>query len=147
VPPPRKWSRVCRPRPKKNRVADGSRTTGIKLAKKEVGINSPHRKLQRMQLWGKIKIQVSGLHQWTFIKLYTHGALPANQDMLLGKPMADFYQSMNKLSLSGQSPKLHYATAREMVNMIHAAEEGMTGNPDDYRNYRYRSIMHHPVKN
>jgi hypothetical protein len=109
------------------------------------GANPPT--LQRMQLWGKIKIQVSGLHQWTFIKLYTHGALPANQDMLLGKPMADFYQSMNKFSLSGQSPKLHYATAREMVNMIHAAEEGMTGNPDDYRNYRYRSIMHHPVKN
>ena len=103
--------------------------------------------LKRMKLWENMKIQVSGLDQWTFIKLYTHGALPANQAMLLGKPMAEFYKAIDGLTISESNPKVHYATAREMVNMIHAAEDGMAGSPDDYRNYRYRSIMHCPVKN
>ena len=107
------------------------------------GTNPPT--LKRMQLWRKMGIHVSGHQQWTFIKLYTHGALPSNQEMLLGKPMAEFYEAINKVPLQENAPCLHYATAREMVNIIHAAEDGMTGNPGDYRNYRYRSIMHNPV--
>ncbi len=109
------------------------------------GSNPPTSK--RMRLWEKMNIQVSGQHHWTFIKLYTHGALPQNQAMLLGKPMAEFYQSISQGPLSDKSPKLHYATAREMVNIIHAAEDGMTGNPGNYRDYRYRSIMSSPVEN
>ncbi|MCP4848194.1 MAG: hypothetical protein GY899_09645 [Verrucomicrobiaceae bacterium] len=103
------------------------------------GANPPTSK--RMRLWEKMNIQVSGQQHWTFIKLYTHGALPLNQKMLLGQPMAEFYHSISQETLSDKSPKLHYATAREMVNIIHAAEDGMTGNPSDYRDYRYRSIM------
>jgi hypothetical protein len=36
----------------------------------------------------------------------------------------------------GERFRLHYVTAREMVNIIHAAEDGKTGNPGQYRNYR-----------
>ena len=29
----------------------------------------------------------------------------------------------------------HYTTAREMVNIIHAIEDGKTGSPGEYRDY------------
>ena len=102
--------------------------------------------LQRMRLWENLGIQVTGMPDWTFIKLYTHGALPGNQKMLLGKPMSEFYRSIYEFSLSDDTPDIHFATAREMVNIIHAAEDGMTGNPNDYRNYRYQRIMKPTVR-
>ena len=103
------------------------------------GVNPPT--LKRMQAWKKLSIQVEGMPDWTFIKLYTHGALPTNQKMLLGKPMEQFYSSLHELARSSSGPEIHFATAREMVNMIHAAEDGKHGCPNDYRNYRYQKIM------
>ena len=38
------------------------------------------------------------------------------------------------------STKLHYTTAREMVNIILAACDGCEGNPGDYRDYRLHRI-------
>ena len=35
----------------------------------------------------------------------------------------------------GKRYVLHYVTAREVYNIIKAAEAGMTGNPHDYRDY------------
>jgi len=32
--------------------------------------------------------------------------------------------------------KLHYMTAREAYNVVKAAEDGQTGNPEDYRDWR-----------
>ena len=96
--------------------------------------------LKRMQIWKNLGIQVDGMPDWTFIKLYTHGAHPPNQNMLLGNPMEQFYSSLHELSRSSCGPDIHFATAREMVNMIHAAEEGMNGCPNDYRNYRYQKV-------
>jgi hypothetical protein len=37
--------------------------------------------------------------------------------------------------------RLHYVTAREMVNIIHAAEDGRDGNPGAYRDYRYKTLI------
>ena len=102
------------------------------------GVNPPT--LKRMQIWKNLGIQVEGMPDWTFIKLYTHGALPPNQNMLLGNPMEQFYSSLHELSRSSCGPDIHFATAREMVNMIHAAEDGMNGCPNDYRNYRYQKV-------
>lgn len=36
--------------------------------------------------------------------------------------------------------RIHFTTAREMVNIILAACDGKTGNPGDYRDYRYLPI-------
>jgi hypothetical protein len=33
--------------------------------------------------------------------------------------------------------KLHYVTAREMANLVHAAEDGHGGDPAPFRNYRF----------
>jgi hypothetical protein len=53
--------------------------------------------------------------------------------MLLGEPMRRFHEL-----LVHQDFQLHYVTAREMVNIIHAAEDGKTGSPGAWRDYRYR---------
>ena len=37
----------------------------------------------------------------------------------------------------GENFILHYVTAREMVNILHAAEDGHGGKPNQFRNYRY----------
>ncbi|MFP6873980.1 MAG: hypothetical protein VCA55_10790 [Verrucomicrobiales bacterium] len=100
--------------------------------------------ITRMNLWRKLNIRVSGCDEWVFIKLHTHGAIPSNRKMLLGNPMSEFHKALEAQTRTETSPQLHYASAREMVNMIHAAEDGMTGNPGDFRNYRYHSIMHSP---
>jgi len=35
---------------------------------------------------------------------------------------------------------VHFVTAREMVNLILAACDGVEGNPGQYRDYRFRLI-------
>jgi len=45
------------------------------------------------------------------------------------------HQLMQEMFNNSKSSKLHYVSAREMVNMIRAAEAGKSGNPGDYRDY------------
>jgi hypothetical protein len=37
----------------------------------------------------------------------------------------------------GKRYRIHYVTAREMVNIVHAAEDGKAGNAGEFRDYRY----------
>jgi len=43
---------------------------------------------------------------------------------------------------------LHFATAREMTNMLLAACDGREGNPGDYRDYRLKRFaeVSHPLQ-
>jgi hypothetical protein len=91
----------------------------------------------RLRLWLDLHIHVRGRPEWLFVKLHTHGGIPANMDMLLGQPMRDFHQSL----ATQPGLQFHNVSARELVNIVHAAEAGKTGNPSDYRNFRYRSRL------
>ena len=91
----------------------------------------------RLSLWLDLNIHVLGRPEWLFIKLHTHGAVPANSGMLLGEPMLRFHEHLQ----TNRALRLHYVTAREMVNIIHAAEDGRTGNPGEHRDYRYKSLI------
>jgi hypothetical protein len=75
--------------------------------------------VDRWKLWLKHAPRVQGKPEWAFIKLHSHGATPWNSDMLLGQPMRHFRQFLER-----QPQKIHWVTAREMVNLIHAAENG-----------------------
>ncbi len=99
--------------------------------------NNPPR-LDRMRIWQRLGIHVAGRPEWVFIKLHTHGAIPENSGMLLGEPMRQFHQQLLAHYNNGRSCRLHYVSAREMVNILHAAEDGHDGNPADFRDYRYR---------
>jgi hypothetical protein len=87
----------------------------------------------RIALWREIAVQVGGRPDWIFIKLHTHGGSGRNLEMLLGEPMRRFHEL-----LAREDFQLHYVTAREMVNIIHAAEDGKTGGPGAWRDYKYR---------
>lgn len=92
----------------------------------------------RMQLWLDCRIQVEGRPNWQFIKLHTHGAIERNSGMLLGEPMRAFHRSLAKMAARDPALRFHYVTARELVNLVHAAEAGHSGEPGPFRDFRYR---------
>jgi hypothetical protein len=88
---------------------------------------------ERIDSWIKCGIHVKGRTEWIFIKLHTHGAIDRHHDTLLGKPRDDMYSYLETKYNDGKKYKLHYTSAREAYNIIKAAEKGMTGDPDEYR--------------
>ena len=102
----------------------------------------------RLKLWLDCRITVQGRPNWLFVKLHTHGAKPENARMLLGEPMRAFHRCLAKLASDDPTFSYHYVSAREMVNIVHAAEAGHSGSPKNFRNFRYRRIGdpdHHPL--
>ena len=91
----------------------------------------------RMADWLSCGIAVAGRPEWVFVKVHTHGAVEENAEMLLGGAMRQFHRQMGASFNDGERYRLHYVTAREMVNIIHAAEAGAAGNPGAFRDFRY----------
>lgn len=89
----------------------------------------------RIKLWDQANIHVEGRPEWIFIKVHTHGAIEENAQSLLGQDGMRMHQAMQEMFNSTKDWKLHYVSAREMVNIIRAAEAGKTGNPGKYRDY------------
>jgi hypothetical protein len=56
-------------------------------------------------------------------------------DVVLGEDMDRTLTHLEKNYKDGKKYRLHYVTAREAYNIVKAAEAGLTGNPDDYRDY------------
>jgi hypothetical protein len=54
--------------------------------------------------------------------------------------MRAFHDSLAKLAARDQAIRFHYVTARELVNIVHAAEAGHSGNPSLFRDFRYRRV-------
>lgn len=94
--------------------------------------------MDRLKIWMDSHIHVQGKPEWIFIKLHTHGALPRNCQMLLGEPMLQFHQLL--ASFNPSEVMFHYVSAREMVNILHAAEAGESGSPGLYRDYELRPL-------
>jgi len=95
--------------------------------------------LERLRLWLDLGIHVEGRPEWIFAKLHTHGGIPRNMDMLLGERMGEFHRSLPQFAAAHPCFQFHYVTARQLVNIVHAAEAGHAGNPADYRDFRYTS--------
>lgn len=89
----------------------------------------------RIDLWIKQHIHVKGKEDWLFVKVHTHGAQKKNIDLLLGSAIKEMHQYLNNVYNDEENYFLHYVTAREMYNIVKAAEAGMSGNPNHYRDY------------
>jgi len=91
----------------------------------------------RVALWVRQHIHVRGRPDWVFIKVYTHGAQDKNCKAFFGRGglLDELYSLLEKTYNDGVRYRLHYVTAREMYNIIKAAEAGEEDNPDNYRNY------------
>ena len=92
--------------------------------------------LARFEEWLSCGICVKGRSEWVFVKVHTHGAPERNAEMMLGAETQAFHRDLLAAYNDGSRYRVHYVTAREMVNIIHAAEDGKTGNPGQYRDYR-----------
>lgn len=90
---------------------------------------------RRLRLWMKAAIRVPSRPDWFFVKLHTHGANDRNIDMLLGEPARRFHEDLARAAKDDPAFRYHYATAREVYNLIRAAEAGWQGSVEDARDF------------
>lgn len=95
------------------------------------GVNPPA--TDRIRLWVKQQIHVRGRPDWVFVKLHTHGCVPANRAVLLGAAMQQAHRVLQQEFNDGIRWQLHYVTAREMANLVKASESNLPGPPGQYR--------------
>jgi hypothetical protein len=97
--------------------------------------------VERFRRWLNCAITVEGRPEWIFIKVHTHGAKESNAGVLLGSAGSDFHAAIGREYNDGRRYRLHYVTAREMTNIIHAAEAGEAGDAGRFRDYRLVSRL------
>ncbi|HEY1922510.1 MAG TPA: hypothetical protein VGG44_07065, partial [Tepidisphaeraceae bacterium] len=83
--------------------------------------------MHRLEHWLKANIHIPSRPDWRFVKLHTHGATEANQEILLDQSMVDFHRGLQKRADADPHFNFHYVTAREMYNLAKAAESGFAG--------------------
>lgn len=92
----------------------------------------------RMALWQRLQVHVLGRPEWIVVKLHTHGMSERSRAGVVGPAMRRFHEQIAN-AVSGDVTQggtvLHYVTARELVNIIRAAEAGHAGNPGDWRDF------------
>jgi hypothetical protein len=89
---------------------------------------------RRFRCWLGASVTVAGRPDWVFIKVHTHGAPESNAAALLGPSMRQFHLAIQR-EVRALGLHLHYVTAREMANIVRAAEDGASGHPGEYRDY------------
>jgi hypothetical protein len=90
---------------------------------------------RRLDLWLRAGVRVPQRPDWYFVKLHTHGANEANVPVLLGEPMANFHRHLAERAAADPNFHFHYVTAREMANLVHAAEARAQESVDQCRDY------------
>ncbi len=89
----------------------------------------------RIDAWVDTGIHVNGRPEWIFVKVHTHGTQERDINTLLGEPMDRAFSYLESRYNDGAQWKLHYVSAREMYNIVKAAEAGLEGDPGQYRDY------------
>ena len=90
---------------------------------------------RRIRKWIRTGVCIAGRPEWVFVKVYTHGCNEANWDALLGGPARFLHEFLRREYNDGARFKLHYVTARELYNIVRAAQHGLAGDPGGYRDY------------
>jgi hypothetical protein len=87
--------------------------------------------MERLDNWLRTRIQVPQRPDWFFVKLHAHGAQEESQAILLGEAMVRFHAQLAKRAADNSRFHYHYVTARELVNLVKAAESGWRGSVKD----------------
>jgi len=90
---------------------------------------------QRLDMWIKARIQIPARPDWFFVKLHTHGASEENQAAVLDEPMVRFHAALAERASRDSNFHVHYVTAREMYNLVKAAEADFQGSVADARDF------------
>ena len=89
----------------------------------------------RVDAWVRTGVHVVGRPDWVFVKVHTHGTQERDMDTLLGPEMDAMHDHLERTYNDGSRRVLHYVTAREMYNIVKAAEAGHAGNPAEFRDF------------
>lgn len=92
-----------------------------------------HASPKRIDAWVRQHIHVKGREEWVFVKVFCHGG--QDYKAVLGQATDDMFSYLENKYNDGKRFMLHYVTAREAYNIVKAAEDGKTGNPNQYRDY------------
>jgi hypothetical protein len=84
-------------------------------------------RIERLASWLRARVQVPGRPDWFFVKLHAHGAAEDSHEALLGEPMVRFHEDLARRAREDAHFHYHYVTAREMYNLVKAAEAGWRG--------------------
>lgn len=98
-------------------------------------------KIDRFERWQSAQIGVQGRPEWIFIKLHCHAFFEQDQDAMIGDEMKRFMTEVLELGEATGRFKIHFASAREVFNMVLAALAGEDGDPGRYRDYYLRQIL------
>lgn len=89
----------------------------------------------RLKRWVKQHIHIKGRPEWVFVKVSCHGAEDRNIEVLLGEKAHSFHSFLELEYRDCDRYRLHYVTARELFNIVKAAESGKIGNPFDFKDF------------
>jgi hypothetical protein len=95
--------------------------------------------IRRLPNWLRAGVQVPQRPDWYFVKLHAHGAPEAAHESLLGAPMVRFHEDLACQARENPHFHYHYVTAREMYNLIKAAEDGYLGRVAEALDYNIHS--------
>jgi len=90
---------------------------------------------RRVDYWVNKRVHVKAKPEWVFVKIHTHGSREEDRELLLGKTCDDMFTYLESGYNDCKKYALHYVSAREMYNIVKAAEAGESGNPGIYRDY------------
>ena len=92
--------------------------------------------LARLTHWCRLHVHVAGRPDWLFVKLHTHGLDRLSQAGVTGDSAREFHGAL-RAWCHASGMQLHYVAAREMYNIVKAAEAGEGGNPAAWRDHVY----------
>lgn len=98
----------------------------------------------RADNWIKNGIKLKGKPDWIFVKLHMHGA--HHPEAVLGKEMDQTLSYLENHYNDAKKYVLHYVTSREGYNIVKAAEAGLQGNPNIYRDYLIKPYKYNTLK-
>lgn len=90
---------------------------------------------ERIPLWLRARVQVPTRPDWFFVKLHAHGGPERDHEALLGSSIVHFHETLAERATRDPQFHYHYLTAREMYNLVRAAESGWTGTVAKARNF------------
>lgn len=99
----------------------------------------------RVRRWVRQHVHVKGRPEWVIVKVSCHGAEERHFAALL-EPDADRMYSCLEASFCDRfAYRLHHVTARELFNVVKAAEAGCEGSPGDFSDFLFPPYRNRPL--
>ncbi len=99
----------------------------------------------RVMRWMGLHIHVKGRPEWAVVKVSCHGAEETHFDALFGQAADRMYAFLESRFRDCDDYRLHYVTARELYNIIKAAEAGCAGDPGEFRDFLIPPYVNRPM--